>query len=233
MTPGRFRITKVSTVANGIPSTPTSTTIIFELWDELIAGFEADALHVGMDEIFLIGSEYSPTTRGKDPARILAQAIHQYHRHLVGRRGVEMLMWGDRLIDGQKIAYGEWESSENGTAAAVDQIPTDIIICDWHYDVRESYPSIPMFLEKGFRVLPAGWRKIEATEALIQYSIEIDHPRMLGHLFTTWSDRRRWSEYPAAGEAGCHCCLFGEPPARARACGSSCPNDKPIRVFFR
>ena len=101
-----------------------------------------------------------------------------------------MLMWGDRLIDASKYDYGEWEAAKNGTAAAVDLIPKDIIICDWHYEVRESYPSIPMFIEKGFRVLSSGWKDVGATKAFINHSRRHAGPKMLGHLFTTWGVKK-------------------------------------------
>jgi hypothetical protein len=160
--------------------------IVFKLLDEIIDGFKADAFHVGMDEVFLLGSEKSPSTKGKDPAKVFAKAVNDLHQHLVKERKVEMLMWGDRLFDGKKYNWDRWEASRNGTAAAVDMIPKDIIICPWHYELKESYPSIPMLLEKGFRVLPASWRKLDASKALIQYSQKQNSPRMLGHLFTTW-----------------------------------------------
>ena len=28
-------------------------------------------------------------------------------------------------------------------------IPKEVIICDWHYEKRDSYPSLQMFLDKG------------------------------------------------------------------------------------
>jgi hypothetical protein len=165
---------------------PEVYTIVFALLDEIIDAFQADAFHVGMDEVFLLGSEYAPSTRGKDPGVLFAKAINDIHDHLVKKRGVEMLMWGDRLFDGTEYAFGEWESSLNGTATAVDSIPVDIIICPWHYEKMEAYPSIPIFMDKGFRVLPASWRKVDAAKALIEYSFKQDSPKMLGHLFTTW-----------------------------------------------
>ena len=168
------------------PMNPRINQIVFELMDELIEAFEADAFHVGMDEVFLLGDEFSPSTKGMDPAKLYAKTINELYDHLVKKRGVEMLMWGDRLIDGKKYAFGEWEASVNGTAPAVDMIPKDIIICPWHYEPMDEYPSIPMFIEKGFRVLPAGWRNPEATKSLIRYSIQFKNPQMLGHLFTTW-----------------------------------------------
>lgn len=158
--------------------------------DEIIEAFHADALHVGMDEVFLLGSEQSPSTKGQDPGALFAKAVNELHKHLVGKRKVEMLMWGDRLIDGKQFDLGEWEASINGTAAAVDMIPKDIIICPWHYEQRESYLSIPMFLEKGFRVLPAGWKDVDATKALIQFNRAHADPKLLGHMFTTWGVKK-------------------------------------------
>jgi hypothetical protein len=160
--------------------------IVFDLMDEIIDAFRADAMHVGMDEVFLLGSEKSPSTKDKDPAGLFAKAVNELHTHLVRKRKVEMLMWGDRLIDGKKYDLGEWEASINGTAGAIDLIPKDVIICPWHYEVRESYLSIPMFIEKGFRVLPAGWKNVDATKALIQFSRLHAGPKLLGYMFTTW-----------------------------------------------
>jgi hypothetical protein len=57
--------------------------------------------------------------------------------------------------------------------------------------LSESYPSIPLFLEKGFRVLPASWKKRQASRALLEYSLKQHSPKMLGHLFTTWGEVRK------------------------------------------
>jgi hypothetical protein len=169
------------------PLHPKVNEVVFALLDELIDAFQADALHVGMDEVFLIGHEQCERCRGKDPAELFARAINDLHKHLVDTKGVEMLLWGDRLIDDKLMHYGEWEASRNGTAGAVDNIPTDIIICDWHYEKRESYPSIPFFLKKGFRCWPSSWRNKQAALALQNCAREQSNPRMVGHLCTTWS----------------------------------------------
>jgi Glycosyl hydrolase family 20, catalytic domain len=197
LTPGAFPNNEGIYCREWDPLNPEVNRIVFALMDEIIDAFHADALHVGMDEVFLLGSEQSPSTRGRDPAKLFAQVVNELHDHLVKRRHVEMLMWGDRLIDGKKMDFGEWEASMNGTAAAVDMIPKDIIICPWHYELRDVYPSIPMFLEKGFRVLPASWNKPDAVQALIDYSQKQMNPRMLGHMFTTWGvGKDHLCEYP-------------------------------------
>jgi glycosyl hydrolase family 20 len=186
LTPGAFPNNEGIYCREWDPLNPAVWRIVFELMDELIDAFRANALHVGMDEVFLLGSERSPSTKSKDSAILFAKAVNEIYSHLVRRRHVEMLMWGDRLIDGKKYELGEWEASVNGTAAAIDMIPQDIIVCPWHYELRQSYPSIPMFLQKGFRVLPTGWKDVEATKALIEFSRSHAGPKLLGYMFTTW-----------------------------------------------
>jgi hypothetical protein len=198
LTPGAFPQNKGIYCREWDPLNPKVNEIAFKLIDEILDAFKADAFHVGMDEIFLLGSEQSPSTKGKDPAKLFAQAVNDLHRHLVKERKVEMLLWGDRLIDAKKYNWGKWEAAENGTAPAVDMISKDIIICPWHYELKEAYPSIPMFVEKGFRVLPASWHKLDASKALIERSLEVQSPKMLGHLFTTWGRSKKDAllEYP-------------------------------------
>ncbi|MBO3803635.1 MAG: hypothetical protein JTT11_07185, partial [Candidatus Brockarchaeota archaeon] len=130
--------------------------------------------------------EHCPRCKGQDPSKLFAKAANDYHEHLVKERGVEMLMWGDRLLDSAATGYGKWEASENRTHQAINLVPKDIVVCDWHYTLREDYPSIPTFLEKGFRVWPSGWKDVEAVKALIDFSRRYNVERMLGYLCTTW-----------------------------------------------
>jgi hypothetical protein len=169
------------------PYNPKVNAIVFPLIDEILEAFHADGLHMGMDEVFLIGSEYAVSTRDKDPATVYAKVVNDFHDYFTKKNGIQLYMWADRLIDGTKYKFGEWESSLNGTAAAVDSIPKDIVLCDWHYEPMDVYPSIPMFLDKGFKVLPCSYRKVDAVKALIKYSYQLENPNMLGHMFTTWS----------------------------------------------
>jgi hypothetical protein len=137
-----------------------------------------------------------------DPAVVYAKAVNDMYAHIVTKRGRTMLMWGDRLIDAARYDYGEWESSKNGTHPAVDQIPKDIVICDWHYEKRDSYPSIPMFLEKGFRVLPTSWKDVAASKALIDYGLGLKNPNVLGHFFTSWKKPENAAAWPPLVENG-------------------------------
>ncbi len=185
-TPGQYPDNEGIYCRSWCPQHPDVNPIIFNLIDELLDAFQAQALHIGMDEVFLIGSKYCPRCKGHNPAHLFAKVVNDLYAHVVKDKGCEMLLWGDRLLDDASTGYGEWEASANSTHAAIDAIPKDIIICDWHYTLRETYPSIPLFLNKGFRVLPGGWHDVPAIEALVDYSLSVNHTRMLGHLCTTW-----------------------------------------------
>ncbi|MDT8302930.1 MAG: family 20 glycosylhydrolase [Sedimentisphaerales bacterium] len=185
-TPGKYPNNEGIYCRSWCPQHPEVNKIIFALMDELIEVFEADALHVGMDEVFLIAEDACTRCKGMDKAVLFAKAVNDYYKHIAGKHKIEMLMWGDRLIDSKQISYGKWEASANDTAKAVDMISKNIIICDWHYELRKEYESVPMFLQKGFRVWPASWKKIDAAMAFVDYSKRHGNARMLGHLNTTW-----------------------------------------------
>jgi hypothetical protein len=191
LTPGAFPENKGMYCREWDPMNPKTNQIVFALIDELIDAFQAKAFHVGMDEVFLIRSDRAPSTKKLDAADVFAKVVNDLHDHIVGKHHLTMLMWADRLIDGNQFKMGEWEASKVGTAPAVDKIPKDIILCPWHYELRDKYESLPMFMSKGFRVLPASWKNTEATLALIRdaRSHQVED-RLVGHIFTTWSQGR-------------------------------------------
>lgn len=169
------------------PLHPDVNAIAFALMDEIVDAFEADAIHVGMDEVLTIASPACPRCAGKDPTELFARAVNDYHDHLVKKRGLTMLMWGDRLLDASADAMGNgWEASDVGTAGAIDLVPKDIVICDWHYSLQEDYPSVRLFQEKGFRVWPAGWKDSKAAVALVDCAKHDATDKMLGYLGTSW-----------------------------------------------
>ncbi len=168
------------------PNHPDVNPLVFDLFDELIDAFKANAFHVGLDEVFVIG--HCPRCRGISNGDLFAKAVNDYHGHLVGKRGVEMQMWGDRLLDAKTMGYGLWESSENGTHEAIDKVPKDIVMCDWHYEIMDEFPSVKFFQEKGFRVWPGGWNKEKSITRFIEVARRDTTPKMLGYLATTWSD---------------------------------------------
>jgi len=115
------------------PLHPKVHDVVLPLVDEVCEVFEADAFHAGMDEVFYIGEAQCPRCGGKDKAELFAGEVKLIHDHLQAN-GRQLWLWGDRLLDGKASGLGEWEASVNNTHRAVDLIPSDIVICDWHYE---------------------------------------------------------------------------------------------------
>ena len=169
------------------PSNPDLLPVVKDLFKELKEAFNSDAIHVGMDEVFIIADKDCSRCKGKDTAELFAKAVNDLHKILKNDLNVEMMMWGDRLLDDAVMKYGKWESSQNGTHRAVDNVPRDIIVCDWHYELRQSYPSVDFFLSKGFRLMPSWWKNEKAALAFFNYSEKFrTNSNLIGYLNTTW-----------------------------------------------
>ncbi|OFY75759.1 MAG: glycoside hydrolase, partial [Bacteroidetes bacterium RBG_19FT_COMBO_42_7] len=140
------------------PLHPDVHKVVFEVVDEICDVFEADAFHAGMDEVFYIGEEQCPRCSGRDKAELFAGEVRTIRDHLA-LSGRQLWIWGDRLIDGKTTGIGEWEGSYNNTHRAVDMIPEDVMICDWHYERPDQTPVY--FALKGLSVVTCPWRMPE------------------------------------------------------------------------
>ncbi|MBI1388933.1 MAG: family 20 glycosylhydrolase [bacterium] len=189
-TPGKYPDNEGIYCRSWCPYHPEVHKIVFELIDELAAACEAKAVHVGMDEVFILADKDCPRCKDKSAAEAFAYEINTLHDHLASN-GLTMWMWSDRFIDGKVTGIGEWEASENGTAAAIDMAPNDIVMCDWHYEA--AHPTAMFFAVKGFPVVSCPWRKPEVALGQLQlmdtarmYANNKTGERLRGMLHTTW-----------------------------------------------
>ncbi len=137
------------------PLHPGVHKVVFDLIDEICNVFETDAFHAGMDEVFYIGEAQCPRCSGMDKAVLFAGEVRTIRDHLA-QSGRKLWIWGDRLIDGKTTGIGEWEASYNNTYRAVDLIPKDVMICDWHYERPDQTPVY--FAMKGLDVVTCPYR---------------------------------------------------------------------------
>jgi hypothetical protein len=172
------------------PLHPDLHPILFAVIDELCDVFESDAFHAGMDEVFYIGHSSCPRCGGRDKSELFAGEVRVIHDHLL-QKGRQMWIWGDRLLDGKTTGLGPWEASYNDTYRAIDMIPKDVLICDWHYDRADK--TALYFAMKGFGVMTCPWK--QPSTAVIQIRDMISfrqesspemNARFLGIMETTW-----------------------------------------------
>jgi hypothetical protein len=173
------------------PLHPDLHEVVFALVDEIMDVFEADAFHAGMDEVFYIGDDHCPRCQGKKKDELFAGEVIKIRDHLAAR-DKELWIWGDRLLDGNTTGLGMWEASQNNTFGAIDLIPKDVVICDWHYERAD--PTAALFAIKGFRVITCGWNRPEVTRAQLELirtfraiSTDIMRDRHYGFMQTIWS----------------------------------------------
>jgi hypothetical protein len=196
------------------PLHPGVHEVVFALIDEIMDVFEADAFHAGMDEVFYIGDEHCPRCSGKARDELFAGEVIRIRDHLASRNR-ELWIWGDRLLDGKTTGLGIWEASENNTFGAIDMIPKDVVICDWHYERAD--PTAVLFAMKGFRVITCGWNRPEVTGSQLELirtfrnvSTDIMRDRHYGFMQTIWSP------------AGAFLDLYrGEPAGESRMMGQA------------
>lgn len=189
-TPGKYPDNQGIYCRSYCPSHPDLHAVVFDLIDELAEACQADAFHVGMDEVFLLGEDDCPRCKGKSKDELFAQEVRRLRDHLAKSDRV-MWMWGDRFLDGMAHGLGKWEADTLGIAPALRQIPKDIVICDWHYE--SAVPTASYFALEGFHVVSSPWRRPGVALAQLELigHVRRNSPapistRMLGVLQTTW-----------------------------------------------
>jgi len=180
------------------PLHPDVHKVVFALMDEICTAFESTAFHAGMDEVFYIGEAKCPRCSGHDKAELFANEVSKIRDHLA-QNNRRLWIWGDRLIDGKQTGMGMWEASMNNTHRAIDLIPKDVLICDWHYERPDK--TAVYFAMKGFDVVTCPWRRpavgAEQWKDMIDYrntATSLMRDRYKGIVQTVWSDAGSFME---------------------------------------
>lgn len=178
------------------PLHPDVHRVVFDVVDEICEAFQSDAFHAGMDEVFYIGMDECPRCHGKDRSELFAGEVNTIREHLA-LKGRQLMIWGDRLLDGRTTGLGEWEASYNDTWRAVDLIAKDVLICDWHYERADL--SAVFFAMKGLPVVSCGYRdpaiSLQQVKDMMQFRTQAPDEmkaRLCGYVHTIWSSAGRF-----------------------------------------
>jgi hypothetical protein len=171
------------------PTHPKTRRIVADIVRELLDIFEPRQFHIGHDEIQFHGREQRvgvcPRCRAQQPHEVFAYDVAEIHAQLRAA-GVRAWMWGDMVTAPEFVT--EFAANANGIAGevyrAIDLLPRDIVIADWHYYTCEDYRSSADFLARGFEVCPAVWWSKEGIRKYADYARSIGVKAMM---MTTWA----------------------------------------------
>ncbi|MEW6200542.1 MAG: family 20 glycosylhydrolase [bacterium] len=178
-------------------------TFFQNLFDEIVPAFSAPYFHFAADETWDVGI-------GRSKEFTDTMSIGQIHlQHYL--RIYDLLKKYDRQI----IMYGDIPLSH---PEMIPEIPSDIIIFDWHYNAAEEFPSLDVFQQTGHRVIvsPAvsNWRRmfpdyLTAEKNILNFiQCGKERPNVIGAATSCWGDNGEenlrelnWYGYALTAEA--------------------------------
>lgn len=159
------------------PRNPDVYKAVFAVLDEVIQLTHPKAIQIGHDEVFgynqSLVSNWLSMGVTMLPANLFLQDVVRLHDYLK-LRNIETWMWGDMLISPAEFPTMNTvglSGIEKGYGKALrQQLPRDIVICDWHYFPDSAYPSLDAFQIDGFRVIGATWENENGIRSFAQYA---------------------------------------------------------------
>ena len=145
---------------------------LFSLYEEILKTYAPSTLLVSHDEMH--GLSVYASVSGKSTAEIFATDI-THIRDWLSNRNVQTAIWGDMLLD-----HGRWETEagsanslnpffkSGATHDALQQLPKDVFILDWHYGEKDRYASVDYFHKNGFRVAGVVWHEPKAARNMAE-----------------------------------------------------------------
>ena len=172
-------------------SNPETQRVLRELIAEIHDDFgRPPFFHLGCDEAHLPSC---PECRGVPYAELVRRHVADL-AGFVKSRGAHAMIWHDMLLDRNDPRWkGFVKHGSETTAALADTLPKDVIICDWEYsydnmeEVREEWPTMAYFKEKGFPVAGCPWMNYNAMKPMADYISKIGG---FGIIETTWHHLR-------------------------------------------
>jgi hypothetical protein len=166
--------------------------LMFDLLDEMIEVFEGPRwLHIGHDEILNhYNRRYRTRVLRGDGAKQYAESVQRLHGHLA-KYSIGTMMWADGLLDPaqfQDVCFyqtGTYGGPPDHFEKAMDLLPRDIVMCDWHYELAREFPTLRYLQNAGFQTMGCSGFPLN-TALFSRYALEHRTPRFFGMMVTAW-----------------------------------------------
>lgn len=171
-------------------SNPETRSYLTDLVLELHDIFDCPPFfHIGCDEAYNAGSCLS--CRRSDYPALLKEHLLYFH-DLFAKRNTRVMMWHDMLLtsdDERWKGYIVCGHKEDHLDSLYQELPKDMIICDWQYGYPQTdgkapdWPTARFFQKNGFSVVVCPWLDPRGTWSLGELAAT-EH--LFGIMETTW-----------------------------------------------
>ena len=185
---------------------PHTQRVLRELVAEMHEAFGSPPwFHLGCDEA---NRPPCPLCAKHPRAKLVAGHIAGMAKFLKAR-GARSMVWHDMFVDAKDPQWSDADNRANGTAetaAALDLLPRDIVICDWQYqgnrqDAKKDWPTMEYFRSKGFDVCGCPYGNFRSFKPMADALAKMGG---MGFIETTWntlSGKGGWEKMYALGAA--------------------------------
>jgi hypothetical protein len=165
------------------PELKAGRTAVRQLWDETFAVLQPKTMHIGFDEIGMIGF-HLPRNKEVEYFKLQIDWLHKY----AVSKNATLMIWGD-----MGLGPGEGPDALNGVtkerAAAIRSfIPEGTYVADWHYinnpDPEVYKTNLRIWKENKNQPLASPWLWPNNVRGFVQAAID----EQAGVLQTTWAD---------------------------------------------
>jgi hypothetical protein len=165
------------------PRKDGSKQAIAKIWDEAIQALKPKTIHVGLDEVDMLGfpTRYPPLTTE------LWKNMVPFLGSIAERNNVNLMMWGDEgLAPGEAVDATNGDDKDNA-AQRRRAIPKGTMIADWHYKADPSHSpflkSLQLWKNEGFQPIASTWYQPDNIRSF-DLAADVEN---VGTLQTTWA----------------------------------------------
>ncbi len=174
-------------------SNPETRRVLTECVNDMLETFGSPAyFHIGSDEARLLAT--CRTCRRQNRKELVKKHLLYFH-DLLAEKGARTMMWHDMLLDMEDprwAGYTACASEKEGLTTLYQELPKDIIICDWNYGYPEKEDGTPpewstgrFFHNNGFDVTVSPWYNQRGIQAQAELAAK---ENFFGYLGTTWAE---------------------------------------------
>ncbi len=155
--------------------------------DEVIEVFKPKYVHIGHDEIDMIGRfPYQPENVKRGLVDVVYSDIMHYYDYLK-KRGIGVMIWHDMIVTKTECPYNGSGMRQTDLTDFRAKLPKDIFIADWQYSGSPrfaEFPDVKLLLDEGYPVVGCTWYETDNVE---NFAKAVKKYNAAGLMGTTWT----------------------------------------------